>query len=94
MRTMGRCRDCGVPGAVDARGYGLSCDCAGEHYPRTAALCSHSRALRAEGRAVVGDTYPYRQALRAAGGYWDSRARAWMYRDAGTASMIVDEIMG
>ena len=91
---MGRCKDCGVPGAVDARGYGISCDCAGEHCPVAAAPRSYLRALRAEGRAVVGDTYPYRQSLRAAGGHWDGRARAWIYRDAGMAAMVVDELLG
>lgn len=44
-------------------------------------------------KAITGNTYPVKDALRAMGGRWDSRLKAWMVPDevAAQANKLVSE---
>lgn len=49
-----------------------------------------------EGRRtyVTGDTYPHREALRAAGAHWDGDRKAWWLGDAAKAEQLAADLGG
>jgi len=51
-------------------------------------------SLSLDGSAVVGQTYPAREALRAAGGRWDPARRAWVYLSPEAAQAAMERASG
>lgn len=92
----GICRDCGAPGGLDNRGYGVDCDCANDHHPSSPRARSRERdddVIRIIGRRNTrwGDKYVLRSPRTAKDAImaldWGATHRAW---DPGTKCWTID----